>query len=372
MNLELVVEAIDRIGTINRHIREACIRDVLLLEGFLWLDDHRQLYRLARATRYATPSDQDLLPVVAKLQRYCSDLVRRRMRFLIKHDRGLTAQDLENGLFEAGLMTLRQYDSETNQLKLLNTAKRGAHNYFVRLVEFYTAQCRSRLVRHIAGETVPYRQRRCGTCAWFDVAAPDGKTCEQAGIKPSHEPCRRKGVNNLYHVRTISECYQCGNCLHYDQAGAVSQKRSCMARNVKPTERPCGLFELRIGVEQFVSTTASLDAPTGDQQTGERASLIEFIPDKKVKEPESNELLRELMEALPPREARVIRITIGLPDEGFDSWLWRRTSRFSCEFNDSQLARYGCEFLGVDIEDMRAVLRQHLPLKDRSEARPSR
>lgn len=363
---ELCVEtlrcAIATIRTIGAKLQQQCATDVMLVQAFLPVEDHRELYRLARATTWATPSDYDLLPIVADLQRYCAGLVRRRMRFIIKHDNGLTAEDLEGALFEAGLMTLRQYDAEQNGLKLLNTAKRGAHNYYVRLVEFYTARRRSRLVRHIDGASVPYELRNCGTCAWLDVKGSDGMTCQQAGVLPAvHEPCRRRNVGNLYHVRAITEAHQCGNCLYYDRPIPGKQNGTCSAQNRLPTAQVCSEFELRVGVEQYVSTTASLDAPVGHKDADDRAALVDLIPDEKPAEPMSGEWFAHLVDALPPAHARVVNITLGGTDEAFEQWLWSRTYQFSHEFTDQQLARYGCEFVGIDVEQMRDVLRQHFP-----------
>lgn len=359
-----VVGAVAAVKTIkSRMLQRECAADVMLLQPFLTLDDHRQLYRLARATSYATPTEYDLLPIVKKLQRYCGGLVRRRMRFIVKHDRGLTAQDLEAALFEAGLITLHQFDAETNSLKLLNTAKRGAHNFFVRLVEYYTAQCRARLVRNISGRTVPYQQKACGTCAWLDVAGPDGTTCEAAGVRPSSEPCRRKSSALLYHARAISEAHECGNCLYFDRAGPVDGRHGCLELDVSPTSRPCRDFELRIGVEEFLTTTASLDAPVGESE--ERATLRDFIPAEPIAKPSDNEWLDRLLASLPDSEGRVVRIVLGLPDAGFDRWLWSRTYRYAAEFKDGEVARYACEFLGVELTDMRDLLRQHLSVPRR-------
>ena len=355
--------AIASIRTIGAKLQRQCAADVMLVQAFLPLDDHRELYRLARATTWATPSDYDLLPIVANLQRYCAGLVRRRMRFLIKHDNGLTAQDLEGALFEAGLMTLRQYDAEQNGLKLLNTAKRGAHNYYVRLVEFYTARRRSRLVRHIDGATVPYELRNCGTCAWLDVKGSDGVTCQEAGLLPGHEPCRRRDVGNLYHVRAITDAHQCGNCLYYDRPIPGKQTGACSAQNRLPTGGVCIDFELRVGVEQYVATTASLDAPVGHRDADDRAALVDLMPDERSREPAADEWLTNLLATLPSVQARVVNITLGGADEAFDQWLWSRTYRFGHEFSDQQLARYGCEFVGIDVEQMRDVLRQHLPVR---------
>lgn len=355
--LDTLQAAIASIRTIGAELRRQCAADVLLVQAFLPLQDHRELYRLARATDWQTPSEYDLVPVVAQLQRYCAGLVRRRMRFVIKHDNALTAEDLEGALFEAGLMTLRQYDAEHNGLKLLNTAKRGARNYLWRLIDFYTARCRSRLVRHIDGATVPYETRNCGTCAWFGVKGSDGKTCRQVGVLPSHEPCRRRDVNNLYHVRVITEAAECGNCLYYDRPQPGKQNGGCSQRNRAAADRACEAFALRVGVEQFVATTASLDAPVGDSE--DRSALVDLIA-AEPKPEVVDDWLQQLLEQLPPLQARVVNITLGGTDEAFDQWLWSRTYQFSHEFTDQQLARYGCEFVGVEMEEMREILRQHL------------
>lgn len=360
--LKAAVQAVKTIE--SDRVRAECQADAQLLEAFLTVEDQREIYRVARATSYATPADPDLVPIVSELRRYCAGLVRRRMRFIIKHDIGLTAEDLQNALFEAGLMTLRHYDSEPNELKLLNTAKRGSHNYFVRLLEYYTARCRSRLVRHQEGRTVPYGKRACGTCAWFDVVAPDGRSCETAGSRPSHRPCRRKAIGNFYQDRTVSAAHVCGNCLYYDRDGPL-YRDGCVEHDVVPTCRPCRSFELRVGSEQFIATTASLDAPVVSRvdEVG-TARLMDFIP-APAPAPAENEWLDRLLATLPELQARVVSITLGRDDPAFDDWLWRRTSRFAHDFNDGQLARYACEFLGVELDDMRAVLREHLPVRRR-------
>lgn len=357
----VLIGAIEKVRTIDTAlVGQECARDVMLLERFLDLDDHRQLYRIARATDYRTPTRHDLLPVIRKLQRYCTTLVRRRMRFILKHDRSMTSHDLETALFEAGLITLHQFDADDNELRLLNTAKRGAHNYFVRLVEYHTAQCRARLVRKTSGATIPYDRRACGTCAWFDVAAPDGKTCRDAGHRPAAEPCRRKGL--VYHVRAISEAHQCGNCLHYDRPGPFDPERSCLDMNVEPTQRPCRNFDLRVGSEQFVTTTASIDAPVRPDRD-DHTTLADFIPAKQTEDEQA--WLDGLCDNLTDVEARVVRITLGIDDEGFDRWLYGRTYQHARDLKDQQLARYACEFLGLDLDDMRDVLRQHLVVAGR-------
>ena len=358
-------KAVTSVSTVGSSMRQACRGDVGLIESFLNLDDHNELYRLARALPYSTPNECDLLPVIKKLQRYCASLAYKRMRFLVEHDRALTFDDLKTELFEAGLMTLRHYDADFHDgLKLLNTAKKGARNYFVRLVEFHTAQCRSRLVRHMDQDIVRYRMRRCGTCGWFDTKDSDGMSCQDRGMYSSYQPCLARWRGNFYHARSITVAEECGNCIHYDENGGLA----CVARNVAPTAQPCKNFELRTSCEHFVDTTASLDAPVGMEDRRERGTLLDLIPAPLI-DGGRDAWLTELLEQLPASSARVVRITLGMGDAEFDDWLWYETGQQSCQFADGAIARYACIFVGVTIEMVRDHLRQFLtiPRRARSE-----
>lgn len=356
LDVPTLLRATETVATVEPNVRRSCAADVALIEAFLTLDDHQHLYRLARALPYATPSDHDLVPIVKKLQRYCASLAYTRMRFIVEHDRALTYDDLRIELFEAGLMTLRHYDAEfSDELKLLNTAKKGAHNHCVRLIEFHTARCRSRLVRHIEQKVVPYRMRRCGTCAWFDARGADSVSCRERGMEASFRPCRAQHFGNLYHARSITGAHECANCIRYD----AGRSDACVMRNVLPTARPCGSFESRVGAEQFIDTTASLDAPLGSSEKRVGGTLLDYLP-ATSRGDATDEWLEELLERLPADSARVVRITLGLGDAEFDDWLWYETGEPSSTFTDSVLARYACTFVGVTLDVMRDHLRQFL------------
>lgn len=333
--------------SLSAKAQQGCAADLLLLESFLTLQDHQNLHTVALSSIHADPTSQDLVPTINELQRYCTRLVRTRMRFLPDHDNALSIQDLERELFEAALMTLHQYDAEPNRLKLLNTAKRGAKNHCVRLIEFHTAQCRARLVReHTPAK--PYGVSQCGTCAWFDTTGPTGKTCQQAGARPSHQPCRQETSGLLYHARVPNREEQCGNCVHYDTAGP--RGAPCVDQDVVPATPVCRHYEARVQVEKYSATTDSLDQPV--RQEGEGGSLIDFIPAPQA----DPEWVRDLLGSLPERTGRVVQLVLGVHDRSFEEWLWCRTGEDSDQVRDRDLVCYACEFVGVDLAEVRDQL----------------
>ena len=139
-------EALRAIPTLDRRQYPGAQDDFTLIEQ-LTIADHRFLYRLARAVRYETPTDLDLLPLIKQLQKFCRTIAYQKVRFLAQNDFGLSMDDLINELFEIGLLAMRTYDWNHNQLKLLNTVKRSVRNHCVRMIEFHTAQRRARLVQ---------------------------------------------------------------------------------------------------------------------------------------------------------------------------------------------------------------------------------
>lgn len=151
-------KAMDSVPTLAKARRRQCAADVRLLEEFMPLDDHRKLYLLAQGAHYDTPTDVDLQPVIAKLQAFSTSLAKFKLRFIAKHDLGVSTDDLAIEIFEAGLRTLREFDSEfSNGEKLLNTAKVGARNHCHRLIDYYTTQKRSRVVQVRTVDGVEYR-----------------------------------------------------------------------------------------------------------------------------------------------------------------------------------------------------------------------
>lgn len=146
--------ALSDVRTVKESQREVFAADVRLLEDFLTIEDHHKLYLLARCNNgYSTPTDIDLQPIIEKLRRYCWSLAYHKARFISMNDVGIDLDDIAIELFEVGLRTMREFDSEYyNELKLLNTAKVGARHHCSRMIDYHTAQKRSRLVRVGDGE----------------------------------------------------------------------------------------------------------------------------------------------------------------------------------------------------------------------------
>lgn len=151
-------KAMNRVPTLLKSHRRECASDVRLLEKYLPLVDHRMLHQLAKGTSYDTPTDVDLQPVIEKLQSFSTSLAKYKTRFIAKHDLGVSTDDLAIEIFEAGLRTLREFDSEFTQGdKLLNTAKVGARHHCSRVIDYYTTQKRSRVVQVRSADGVEYR-----------------------------------------------------------------------------------------------------------------------------------------------------------------------------------------------------------------------
>lgn len=154
----LLRRAMDSVPTLAKDQRRQCAADVRLLEDFLTLDDHRRLHELADGSAYDTPTDVDLQPVIDKLRSFSFTLAKYKTRFIAKHDLGVAIDDMGIEIFEAGLRTIREFDSDfSNGEKLLNTAKVAARNHCSRLIDYYTTQMRSRVVQIKTADGVEYR-----------------------------------------------------------------------------------------------------------------------------------------------------------------------------------------------------------------------
>jgi hypothetical protein len=146
IDLAVVRDIVARNPIIMPRERQGCIEDIQLLE-LLTLRDHRKLFALTN-TKFETPTEIDLVPIVQKLRKFCGWLSYRKMRFLARYDGSLTLEDLSNELFEAALVTLRNYDAEySDSCKIYNFARKGAENHCVRLLEYHTTQSRGRLIQ---------------------------------------------------------------------------------------------------------------------------------------------------------------------------------------------------------------------------------
>lgn len=333
--------AIDSVPMVGRlRLGKLVAEDIRLFEAFLTPQDHQHIGRVARAAHFSSPDDLDLVPVLNELQSYCRWLARRKMSFIANNDVALTLDDLSIELFEASLSTLLRYDADidTEPLKVLNYAKRGAHNHCIRLIEFHTAKRRARLVR--IGKPQQHDTQLCGTCAWFDTRGQDGKTCATLGMQASYRPCR---TGRTYHARVLTDERVCGNCQLYTE---------CARDNRAPYDEPCGEFVLAAATEYFPTTT-SLDrtSPNGTVPLGDLISAEEAPSDAAT-----FEWLQYIEHNVSPDIRRVVNITVGQPDESFDQWVWAKHHRPTREFTDRQLARMACDFVGVRFQDVRDCL----------------
>jgi len=330
---------------ISRKMAQECEADVALIETFFTVEEHRALRRIGMAAHFETPSEHDLKPLIEQLHRYCHNLARQKLWFLVNNDPGHSLDDFVTELFEAGLSTMRHYDADADQpLKLLNFARRGAKNHCMRLIDYHTAQRRARLVRNSAP---PDRPAACGTCAWFDCRV-DGRSCADEGARPSNAACPR-GLT--FTARTVTTEAVCGNCRHYTRPLEGAQ-RSCLEQNISPQDQPCPSFAPITDTQEFSQTTGSLDRTLGDEPGARRVDETIGAMD----EP-NTEWLRGLAREVPPHVLRVVRITLGQADEEFEQWLRTKTQRSCDAMTDRQIARYACEFCGVTLKQLQRTLR---------------
>ncbi len=348
--------AVESVAAIPRSDKKDATEDLRLMEDFLTIGDHEKLFITARHLDFESPSDTDLLPIIKKLQRYCGSLAYRKMRFIAQNDCGVSLDDLSAELFEAGLRTLREFDFEFDQeLKLLNTAKVGAKNHCLRLIDFYTTQKRNRIVK--IGERSPRpRVTACGNCAFFNAKVNSQASCSTQGVMPADKPCSQEG--RVFHPRVITTEEVCGNCKHYDQKmeGAY---RTCLSINIGPKEEACRLFEPRVPEQEYASTTASLDQPIYDRDNGTSMTLLDNqVDDSPNHEDETvnDEWTQDLLSRVPVNMQRVIKIVLGHVDDEFDRWLWGRTEKTPDSLTERQLARYACEFSSIPIKTVQSAL----------------
>jgi len=362
---DILDQAFIAVPTLKPEQRKSCLEDMRILEDHLPLEDHRKIFRLARLTDFETPTDIDLYPIIKKLQKFCLSLAHRKMRFLINNDNGLSINDLATELFEAALLTLRNYDTEyKDTLKVLNFSKVGAKNHCGRLIDFYTAQRRTRLVRIIDNENAGrHAQQKCGTCAMFNVRDASGKSCEDQDIVASAVPCNMKEKGGVYHPRPITEEHACGNCSYYDKP-LPGQQRSCVNINIRPYDIPCESFVSKVQKVHFVTTTTSLEVPVGNAQAragndGKVTTLGDMLEtehktdDVQISE---NQWLDSLYEQVPADMHRIVKITLGEEDAEFESWLWQRSGKTVDELPSTSVAKLACEFASVPVDYVRQVL----------------
>ena len=146
IDADLVRKVAKKIPAVTAQEIQACVDDARLLE-MLDKEEHQKLFRL-RTARFESPADIDLVPIVTKLRKFCRWLAARELRFIEKYDASLTMADLIAELFEAALVTLRNYDHEyTNAAKIYNFARVGVQNHCVLMQQYHTRQRRGRVVK---------------------------------------------------------------------------------------------------------------------------------------------------------------------------------------------------------------------------------
>jgi hypothetical protein len=329
---------------VSRAVVRECEQDLRLLDAYLSDQDKRFLVRVALTI--GGDEQLDVAPIVDELQRFCHHLAYRKLRFLANNDTGVTLDDLRVEVFEAALATLLHYDAEPNRLKLINTAKRGARNHCMRLIDWHTAQRRTRLLR-VGGEYARYARRACGTCAWYDSRDDAGVTCQDRGVTPALPACRLD--DQVYHARVVTHQQVCGNCRHYDVGDGGHA--ACLDLNIGPGDQTCPRFEARSHEVEFVPTTQSLDRKFGDDARDRSLNDVLPAPD----EPDV-QVLTQLTDEVDGATARVVGIIAGMPDQEFDTWVWDRIGRSADDIGEVQTARLACEFVGVSLADVRRTL----------------
>lgn len=357
LDRSVLEEAVECVPTIKKRDRRAVASDVMLMEDFTSLEDHRSVFQVAKFSRYATPTDLDLLPAIKKLQRYCASYAYQKMRFIAQNDEGLTLDDLSAELFDIALKALREYDSDPNELRLLNTAKLSARNHCQRLIDFHTAKKRERIVRIGSRKPPKHVQQICGTCAWFDTKS-NGESCADTGIKAAYKPCRRKLA---YHPRVITAEQVCGNCKFYDSP-LPGAKKSCVNTNIPPDSSICEFFEGHVSPHrEYQPTTASLDQELYEKSSGATMTLLDKQEDDKARYDEDHarqQWLDNLLGHLSTDQGRVVKIVLGDHDPEYEAWLWHRSKKTPESLSESATVRLACEFTSIPVNDMRFALRE--------------
>jgi hypothetical protein len=101
----------------------------------------------ARHTQYIEHPDNALMEnIIKEVKKYCAFLVRKKLYFILKSDHGTDYDGLLTDLLIAAISVVHGYDDQiADEKKMLSYAKKAAHNYAIRLIEYHTAQKRRRL-----------------------------------------------------------------------------------------------------------------------------------------------------------------------------------------------------------------------------------
>ncbi len=110
---------------------------------------------------------------------------------------------------------------------------------------------------------------------------------------------------------------------------------------------------------EYQSTTISLNRDVSRDQDDSPCFLIDTIEDESTPHDEEfveQQWLGDLLRAVPTDVSRVVRIALGDLDSEFEGWLENRSKRPLENMQDSTVARYACEFVGVPMSAVRKVL----------------
>lgn len=123
-------------------------KDVSWIYTYLSLKDKRTLKHIQRYKIIPTKrfGPKTMRAITTELERFCRSVVRRRLCFIYKYDQGVAVEDLVNELVEVALKTIRKVEYEGNRLKAMNFARRAARNRAINIINFHTAEKRSRLI----------------------------------------------------------------------------------------------------------------------------------------------------------------------------------------------------------------------------------
>lgn len=343
-----VHKAIKHVPQLNTpELRDGCDHDLHLMEDCLDVEDQRSLFRLSRSAHYRDLDSQDFYSLTKDLQRYAAGITYHNARFLTRNDYGLSLTDLQNEVFEAGLRTMYQYDSDDDMLRLLNTAKRGAYNHMIIMLEHHTAKRRRRLAR--VTEPPKPTTKACGTCDWFDCKV-NGESCRDKNVLPSQRRCTS---GHRYKAHKYTEEEICVNCQFYDEKHSMV-KNPCAKMDQDPKARPCMAFELKATqLGEYSQTLTSLDSPVKGYEDTAMIDLLETDQVTQEQEMSRQEWLQSFYNASDGDLKRITNILLGEADSEFERWLHDRTGKSPDDLQKTALARQACKFMGITIGQLR-------------------
>lgn len=274
---------------------------------------------------------------VLSMKPFCQRFAAKKMSFLVKYDPSLTLADLENEMVAAGLSAAYRSDHRTdNLIYLRNIAWRSAKNHAVSIIKFHTTKARQRIERKqqtVQMETIIkiYSRTHCWKCK-----------------EPSEEAL-------------------CSTCSAGIMASKVKRKKWAGRKENahKFMERGATSIEIKAGphkVDQFVTTTAFLDAPVKlslNTSDAKDTTLLDIIADRTIDHlytsPETSDLIHDLY-GQPPKVQQVCAVILGKKDPDFDAWLVERHGDRAEGLRDKKLTAEACEFYGLSRHKLRVAM----------------